>query len=48
MQAGPAWPAARAKHGWEDAYLAGDAFSAFLKQENARIAQVLTEAGLVK
>lgn len=43
-----AWREQLKKHGWEDAYLAGDAFAAFLKAENDRITKVLKEAGLVK
>jgi putative tricarboxylic transport membrane protein len=34
--------------GWDDAYLAGDAFAAFLKQENVRVTGVLQSVGLLK
>jgi putative tricarboxylic transport membrane protein len=43
-----AWQDTLKKQGWDDAYLAGDAFGAFLKEENTRIGQVLREVGLVK
>jgi putative tricarboxylic transport membrane protein len=33
---------------WDDAYLSGDAFAAFLKQESARISGVMKSIGLVK
>jgi putative tricarboxylic transport membrane protein len=36
------------KQGWDDAYLSGDAFGGFLREENVRIATVLKEVGLVK
>ncbi len=34
--------------GWDDAYLPGDEFGAFLKSEEARVREVLTSIGLVK
>lgn len=43
-----AWKETLKKYGWEDAYLAGDAFAALLKAENDRVAKVLKDAGLVK
>jgi len=43
-----AWKEALKKHGWEDAYLAGDGFAAFLKTENDRVGKVLKGVGLVK
>jgi putative tricarboxylic transport membrane protein len=42
------WQDTLKKHGWDDAYLSGDAFAAFLKEENVRIAAILKEVGLVK
>jgi putative tricarboxylic transport membrane protein len=42
------WQDTLKKQGWDDAYLSGDAFAAFLKEENVRIAAVLREVGLVK
>jgi putative tricarboxylic transport membrane protein len=43
-----AWQETLKKQGWDDAYLSGEAFSGFLKEENTRIATVLKEVGLVK
>jgi putative tricarboxylic transport membrane protein len=34
--------------GWDDYYLTGDAFTAFLKDEQARLADILRSVGLVK
>lgn len=48
MEEGPAWKDILAKQGWENAYLAGDDFSAFLETEKTRIGDILKEAGLVE
>ncbi|HEY7601290.1 MAG TPA: tripartite tricarboxylate transporter substrate-binding protein [Methylomirabilota bacterium] len=48
MSKSKAWQDTLKKQGWDDAYLSGDKFSAFLKDENTRIAAVLKEVGLVK
>lgn len=48
MHEGPAWKEILAKQGWEDAFLAGDEFSAFLEAEKTRIGEILKESGLVK
>lgn len=48
MHDGPAWKDILAKQGWEDAFLAGDDFAAFLDTEKARIGEILKEAGLVE
>lgn len=48
MHESATWKETLAKQGWEDAYLAGDDFVAFLNDEKARIATVLKDAGLVK
>ncbi|MGE0613831.1 MAG: Bug family tripartite tricarboxylate transporter substrate binding protein [Hyphomicrobiales bacterium] len=48
MHDGPAWKEILAKQGWEDAFLAGDDFAAFLDSEKTRIGDILKEAGLVK
>jgi putative tricarboxylic transport membrane protein len=48
MHGSKAWQETLKKQGWDDAYLSGDAFTAFLKEENVRIASVLKEVGLVK
>ena len=36
-----AWKAELKKHNWDDAYLGGDAYAAFIKAENDRISKVL-------
>ena len=43
-----AWKEVLKQKGWDDAYLAGDAFADFLKKENARVTDVLKSVGLVK
>jgi putative tricarboxylic transport membrane protein len=48
MHATRTWQETLKKQGWDDAYLSGDAFSAFLREENIRIGTVLREVGLVK
>lgn len=44
----PAWAEQLKQKGWDDAYLSGDAFAAFLKAETARVNAVLKSVGLVK
>jgi len=44
----PVWIEAIRQKGWEDAYLAGEAFEAFLKAEQTRVASMLRCLGLVK
>lgn len=48
MHASPAWQDVLKQKGWDDFYLSGDAFSQFLKEEQARVKEVLTSVGLVK
>jgi putative tricarboxylic transport membrane protein len=48
MSKSKAWQETLKKQGWDDAYLSGDAFGGFLREENQRIAAVLKEVGLVK
>jgi putative tricarboxylic transport membrane protein len=48
MSKSKAWQETLKKQGWDDAYLSGDAFGGFLKEENTRIAAVLKDVGLVK
>lgn len=48
MVEAPAWQAIRRDKGWRDAYLAGDAFAAFLKAEQARIAEALRSLALAR
>ena len=42
------WKAELKKHNWDDAYLAGDHYAAFIRTENERVGRVLKEVGLVK
>jgi putative tricarboxylic transport membrane protein len=48
MHKGKAWPETLKKQNWDDAYLAGDAFAGFIKEEQSRIGQVLRDVGLLK
>jgi putative tricarboxylic transport membrane protein len=43
-----AWKDILKQKQWDDAYLAGEPFAAFLKQEQTRVAAVLKSVGLVK
>ncbi|HEY5796894.1 MAG TPA: tripartite tricarboxylate transporter substrate binding protein [Bosea sp. (in: a-proteobacteria)] len=42
------WAEILKARGWDDAYLGGAEFEAFLKAEQARVAKVMTDVGLVK
>jgi putative tricarboxylic transport membrane protein len=42
------WQEILKARGWDDSFLAGDAFGAFLKDEITRVSKVMTEVGLVK
>ena len=44
----PAWQEILKQKGWEDAFMPSEVFTAFLKQEQARVAEVLKSVGLVK
>jgi putative tricarboxylic transport membrane protein len=48
LVASPAWKEQLKQKGWDDAYISGDAFGAFLKKEIARVNDVLKSVGLVK
>ena len=48
MVKSPAWAEVLKQKGWDDAYLAGDAFAKFLKEEQARVLEVMKTVGLVK
>lgn len=48
MVKSPQWKEVLAQKGWDDAYLAGDAFNEFLRSENVRVTGVLKTIGLVK
>jgi putative tricarboxylic transport membrane protein len=43
-----AWQDILKQKGWDDAYLTGDEFATFLKQEQVRVSRVLASVGLVK
>ncbi|WP_344128935.1 tripartite tricarboxylate transporter substrate binding protein [Saccharopolyspora halophila] len=42
----PEWKEAMKRNGWEDAFMAGPQFGAFLKDQNDRVVSVLKELGL--
>lgn len=42
----PQWQEALKKNGWSDAFITGDEFSTFLKDQDTRVASVLTQLGL--
>lgn len=44
----PEWAKVLKARGWDDAYLGADEFTAFLKEEQVRVKEVLTTIGLVK
>jgi putative tricarboxylic transport membrane protein len=44
----PAWKQTLAKMGWEDVFLGGDAFKAFVEEESKRARATLESLGLVK
>ena len=48
MHESDAWKKVLETQSWEDAYLAGDEFKAFLDEEKARQEQVLKDVGLLK
>jgi putative tricarboxylic transport membrane protein len=48
MVKSPAWTEILKQKGWDDAFLAGDAFGTFLKEEIARVSDVLKSVGMVK
>ena len=48
MAKSPAWKEVLKQKGWDDAFVPGDAFAKFLKDEQARVRKVLTDVGLVK
>ena len=48
MRDSRAWQEVLKKQDWTDAFLAGDQFAAFLKQEDERVGKVLRDIGLVQ
>ena len=47
MQASAGWQETLARYGWQDYFLAGDEFGAFLAEERERVEGILAELGLV-
>ena len=47
MNASKTWRDTLQKQDWEDAFLVGDGFASFLKQEDERVGKVLRDIGLV-
>ena len=47
LRESPEWKEALERNGWQDPYLPGDEFAAFLHSENDRVAGVLRNLGLV-
>jgi putative tricarboxylic transport membrane protein len=48
MVGSPSWLSNLQARRWDDAYLSSDAFAAFLKQEETRVAGVLKSIGFVR
>ncbi len=48
MRASPGWQETLARFGWQDFYLSGDEYGAFLAEERDRITAILTEFGLIE
>jgi len=46
MRDSPSWQSELEKHDWNDVFLTGDAFAAYLAEETQRITAILTEVGL--
>lgn len=46
MHASQAWKDELAKRGWTDAFVTGDAFASYLKEQDASVAQILKGLGL--
>ena len=48
MVEGPVWQDTLKKRGWLDLYQPADAFTAFLKEDQVKVATTLKDVGLVK
>ena len=48
MVEGPVWKDTLTKRGWLDLYQPADAFTAFLKEDQMKVATTLKDVGLVK
>ncbi len=46
MRDSPSWKGELEKHDWNDVFLTGDAFAAYLAEETQRITEILVEVGL--
>ncbi|WP_416984984.1 Bug family tripartite tricarboxylate transporter substrate binding protein [Streptomyces sp. T028] len=46
MHRAPQWRAALARNGWDDAFLTGDDFGAFIRQQTDRVESMLRQLGL--
>jgi putative tricarboxylic transport membrane protein len=46
MHTSDGWKEALTSRGWTDAYLSGDGFATFLKEQDQRVADVLAKAGV--
>ena len=46
MHASQGWKDEMEKRGWTDAFVTGDAFGTFLKEQDASVAEILTTLGL--
>ena len=44
----PGWQEMLGRRGWHDAFLSGEPFGAFLRQERARLTETLKASGLLK
>ena len=44
----PGWQQMLARKGWRDAFLPGEAFGVYLRQERARLTDTLKSSGLLK
>lgn len=48
MRSSPEWAETRARYGWEDLYLAGDDFSAYLEAQERELAAIMTKLGFLR
>lgn len=47
LHASPEWQAVLAENNWDDFYMSGDEFAAYLESEDARVRDILVDIGLV-
>jgi len=48
LHASPQWRQVLETNGWEDFFLTGDRFAAFLREEEGRVERVLLDLGLAR